>query len=142
MSFNINWDFSLSVGVPRLDMQHQKMFCLVNELSASLKDGDSKAQRMFNGFIEFCRVHFAAEELLFAEFKYIYAIEHKLEHDQFIEKASELKFAFPSVSWELTDRFLKTWLKTHVENSDKLYRICFESHLQNNECRKPGLIKI
>lgn len=136
MSFNINWDISLSVGVPRFDSQHQKLFGLVNELSASLKNGDSNAQKMFNGFIEFCKVHFAAEESLFAEFKYIYAMEHKLEHDQFIEKASELKFAFPSVSWELTDRFLKTWLKTHVESSDKLYRICFESNLQNKTTRK------
>ncbi len=58
-------------------------------------------------------------------------ITHKKEHDIFIAKVSDLEKRFKSggiiITFEITS-FLKDWLKTHINGTDKKYSNFFIKH--------------
>jgi len=129
----IKWDDSLSVGVKEIDLQHQKLFSMINELNDAMRQGKSREVmgKILAGLKNYTVTHFGVEERYFDRFGYPEADSHKREHTQFVEKLSEFEKGFQegrlSVSLELMN-FLNKWLRGHIKVVDKKYTNFFHEH--------------
>ncbi len=122
----IKWDESLSVGIESIDKQHMKLVGMINEFYDNIKDRSSRdvISDLIKNMQEYIAYHFKTEEELFLRFGYPAFGEHKKEHEDFENKVADFKERFNSgklmVSFEITN-FLKSWLKGHIQGTDKKY---------------------
>ena len=122
----IKWSQVLSVGVASLDAQHQRLFQMFDDLNEAMLRGKDREAigEIIDGLIEYAQEHFVREEKLFAQTAYRDAAAHKLEHDAFIRKASQLKEEHlggkDGVSLQALD-FMSAWLQEHICGTDKKY---------------------
>lgn len=127
MSF-MSWDASYSVGIDKIDEQHQKIIELLNSLHKAIMERDSKTvlADILNELKEYADYHFKVEEGYFAEFGYIGAESHKKEHEMFASKV--MSYIEENKKGELLTslkvlNFLSYWLINHIGESDKKYSI-------------------
>jgi hemerythrin len=122
----VAWNTSYSVGIPRIDAQHQGLIGLVNQLYAAMQDGKAQAalSPILDELLRYAEIHFASEESLMAERRYSGLAMHRQQHRSFTEQARDLREKFRAgrlaVSIE-TLQFLKNWLTNHILNSDQAY---------------------
>ncbi|MBU2511937.1 bacteriohemerythrin [bacterium] len=122
----IDWNSNLSVNVIEIDLQHQKLITLINELNDAMTQGKSKAilGKIVDGLVIYTTVHFKTEEKYFAKFGYPDANSHEKEHSAFIQKVTDVKDRFEkgeiSLSIEIMN-FLRDWLRKHIKGTDKQY---------------------
>lgn len=126
----INWDDSFSVGVKRIDDQHQKLVSMINELSDAMRQGKGKdvLGKIVTGLVDYTVTHFSLEEKLFVQVGYGDALAHKKTHEAFVAKVKAFKEDFDkgriALSVEVMN-FLSDWLKTHIKGTDKQYSTLF-----------------
>ena len=122
----IKWDDSLSVKVAKIDLQHQKLVWMINQLSDAMKQGKGKdvLGKIVNDLIGYTATHFKTEEDYFNQFRYPETDSHKKEHIAFVQKVTEFKDGFEkgklSLSIEIIN-FLSNWLQNHIKGTDKKY---------------------
>ncbi len=122
----INWNDSLSVNIKEIDVQHQRLISIVNELHDAMKSGKSKEilGKIFIGLQQYVATHFATEEKYMSQFNYPDYNAHKIEHTKLTQKVVELQKKFengdPVLTLELMN-FLKNWLQQHIIGTDKKY---------------------
>jgi len=123
----IEWVPALSVGIPEIDAQHQKLIALINALEEARKGMQSRERlgAALHALGDYTKEHFALEEKLLTENSYPETREHKAEHALFIERIDAFCAGFESgkaqVDLELLS-FLKAWLTRHISFTDKKYR--------------------
>src|SRR5208283_4095073 len=80
----IAWSGRYSVGISRIDTQHQRLVDLINELHAAMLagEGDSALAKILDGLAGYAVSHFATEETLMKKFGYPGYEQHKAEHDK------------------------------------------------------------
>ena len=129
----ITWDDSYSVNIDSIDNQHKKLFNEINKFYENIgkkRNNEVLADILFQ-LARYSVYHFQTEEQWMKKYGYKNYINHKKEHDFFIDKINELQNRLKEgklvLSIELTS-FLKTWLSNHIQKSDKAY-----SHFLN-EC--------
>lgn len=129
----IQWDSSLSVNVAEIDLQHQKLVKMINELNDAMRVGKSKdvLGKIVSGLLSYVGIHFSTEEKYFAQFKYPETDEHKKEHTAFSVKVDDFAQKFKKgqlgLSIELMD-FLSEWLGKHIKGIDKKYSAFFNAN--------------
>ena len=131
----ITWSEKLSVGIPAIDLEHQKLVALLNELHDAMKVGKGAAvvERVLRSLVEYTKTHFANEEMLMVQRKYPGYAPHKAEHDQLTQQALALLQSVQDgggVVARLLDHhpvtletmgFLSDWLTKHICDSDQKY---------------------
>lgn len=128
----VNWDESLSVGVNAFDEDHRKLIGFINELHMGLVSGAKEPvmRDILNGLVNYTKEHFRREEDLMARNSYPALPEHREKHSKLVEQVMEYQSQFQkgnaSFSLELMS-FLREWLITHIQGTDKLYRDFFKS---------------
>ena len=128
----IKWDDSYSVKVTEIDMQHQKLVAMINELHDAMKDGRGKEVigKLIIDLIGYTATHFKTEEKYFDQFGYPETDSHKKEHAAFVQKISEFKDGFEKGQLSLTIdvmNFLMDWLLKHIKGADMQYSRFFNS---------------
>ena len=127
----ITWSDRYSVGIGRIDAEHQKLVALVNELYAAILENKQAAVlgKILDGVAAYTVSHFSAEEGLMKRSGYPDFARHKAEHDKLVVQVkqlqAELRAGKPALSQEVMN-FLQTWLLSHILGMDKKY----SSHLQ------------
>lgn len=120
----MDWQETLSVGVPTIDTEHKKLVSLLNDLHTAMREGKSKEAMgvVLNGLITYTATHFGTEEKLMTKHAYPAYAEHKKQHDDLVKQALDVKAAFEAgktgVNMELMT-FLKDWVQTHIVGTDK-----------------------
>ena len=63
----IKWNDSFSVGVVEIDLQHQKLVALINDLNEAMLQARGKTvlTRILNELVSYTVVHFGTEEKYF-----------------------------------------------------------------------------
>jgi hemerythrin len=126
----ITWNDNLSVKVKEIDLQHQKLIDMINELNEAMKKGKGKESlaKIINGLVSYTATHFKQEERYFDKFGYPDTVNHKKEHVAFVKKVTDFKNGFEknnlSVTVEVMN-FLSDWLKNHIKGTDKQYSAFF-----------------
>ena len=122
----IEWTNDLSVNVKEIDLQHQKLVEMINDLHAAMRDRKTKdsLKKIIDDLANYTASHFLTEEKYFDQFKYDKAFMHKKEHNDFVKKVMEFKKGFDEnrllLSMDIMN-FLKDWLTKHIKGSDKQY---------------------
>ncbi|NOX34042.1 MAG: bacteriohemerythrin [Deltaproteobacteria bacterium] len=120
----IDWHDSFNVGVKIVDIQHQKLFSLINELIVQTSSEQQKGiiEKVLDDLMDYTDYHFKTEEKLFKVhpgFK-----KHKVVHQSFIEKVSGFVSVFKAGNKDFKPAivgFLVDWIKKHVLDMDKAY---------------------
>jgi len=123
----MEWNQKMAVGVALLDLDHQKLVKMINDLYDAMKEGHSKESlgKILDSLVDYTKVHFAHEERFFAQTHYADLAAHKKEHDDLTRQVLEVQAKYRSgatgtLSLEVMN-FLKNWLVNHIQGSDKKY---------------------
>jgi hemerythrin len=126
MTAYIVWNDEFRVGSARLDAQHKKMFGLINELFAAVREGHEagKVKQVIDGALDYGQMHFGDEEKIMRQSGFPQFSSHKQVHEDYSHKINELMIdyyrRFGDVSHELL-QFLKAWWLKHILNMDRQY---------------------
>jgi len=122
----ITWSDRYSVGIDRIDAQHQRLVDLINDLHAAMlaREGNSALDKILDGLAGYAVSHFATEEALMRKFAYPGYEQHKAEHDKLAAQVRLLVEKSRTERTALTPEvmmFLQRWLVGHIVNVDKRY---------------------
>jgi len=122
----LNWNESYSVKIREIDLQHQKLVGLINDLHDGMKAGRGSAVlgSILTELVNYTAFHFAFEEKIFDKYGYPETSVHKKEHADLVKQVLAYKESFDSGKSVLTIdlmNFLRDWLTKHISGSDKKY---------------------
>jgi hemerythrin len=121
----MTWTPGLSVGVPPMDAQHQRLIALVNKLHEAMSKGVGKQMlgTVLDELVAYTRQHFSAEELLMTRHGYPDVAAHVAEHRKLVATVQKLQSDLTSgtlLTIEVME-FLKQWLSGHILGVDSKY---------------------
>ena len=119
----IEWKKEFETGIPDVDIEHQELIGLINDLYDSMNDDRSKDTVLqFLGDIHAkTSAHFALEEKIMREKKYADYSEHKDEHEQLLDDINDIMDQY-EFNKDFDEGQLKevlvTWFGGHFKNQD------------------------
>lgn len=122
----LTWGEQYSVGEATIDLQHKRIFELVNELHEALCAGQSGAAiaGRLEGLASCARHHFSYEQRIMASCGYPELSRHRAEHAalarQMDRLCDQLRAGKTTMALEVVN-FLQNWLTTHILSADKQY---------------------
>jgi len=121
------WDESLSVGIDIIDEHHRYLFDLINDLYDVVvnKLGTREVARLIKALDAYAKVHFRAEELMMAHYKFEGIGRQQHQHHIFEEKIREFYEELhvnPLVAQFDVLSYLRDWLVKHILVEDALLR--------------------
>ena len=121
------WNEKMSVGINTIDEEHKKLVNMLNELYDGIQANQAKEKlgKVLDGLIAYAASHFKREEQYFAQTGYPDAPAHIKEHVDLTNQVLEVQKKYKAgetgtLSMEVMN-FLKRWLITHIQGSDKKY---------------------
>lgn len=131
----ITWNEAYSLGVVEIDVQHKKMFSIINRLYSAMQAATEKTELaiILGELAAYADYHFSTEEKYFEEFDYDEKEAHIKAHNVYIDKVTEFLREYNSkentavLSVKILD-FLKEWWTGHILGEDRGYVDCFHEH--------------
>jgi hemerythrin-like metal-binding protein len=126
------WKKSYEIGDSKVDLQHQHLIGLINELASAMmkKEGYQIAAGVIGKLEDYVQLHFTTEEELMLEVGYPELECHRTLHLDFTTKLLEFKkevyLKESHVSSDLL-KFLCDWFKTHISTEDKKIKAYIDS---------------
>lgn len=124
------WSDAYNTGIQEIDEQHKTLVDLLNQLNSAIhqRKGSQACREILDHLAEYTRTHFLLEESLMRVSHYAGFEQHKQQHEDLIEQVKALQGKLDqgqaSISFELL-HFLKVWLTTHIQESDKRFGAYF-----------------
>lgn len=120
----MRWDDSYSVGNDTVDLQHQKLFDLVNKLILAIQGGMARSAlgNILEEMVDYVEYHFRFEEELFAE--HPEAAAHRKQHADFARKTMDFARRFNNGDTVIDEEllsYLVDWLNNHTLNLDRRF---------------------
>jgi len=118
------WKDEYELGLPDIDLQHTMIVNMLNELHASLEDGESDkvAERTLGKMLLYVEEHFNTEECAMRAQGFPGAAAHVVEHEVFRAKVHALHEKHHQESAVASDdlvAILMAWLKNHIAEVDQ-----------------------
>ena len=130
----LTWTEKNSVGVEEIDLQHQRMFSIINDLYDQMVTfkAHEDIDAMLDKLVEYADFHFKTEEKYFDEFNYEEKEVHETIHQAYVDEVKKLmakkkEGVGVELSYEIFD-FLQKWWVGHINFEDKKYTHCFHIH--------------
>jgi len=129
-----NWNDGLSVGVDTFDAHHKKLVDLINGLHEAMGEGKGrdKVGSILKELARYTVYHFSEEENRMKLHGYPGYQHHKDEHERFVAKVTgfieKLNDGNLSLSISVMN-FLRDWLTSHIQKTDKQYSSFFSTKL-------------
>lgn len=123
----LNWSEKYSVQNEIIDVQHRKLFAIVNAFSQKIAvgEGSEGLNQVLDEMSTYAWLHFRTEEDLLFKADYDALKEHKIQHEAF--KRELMNMAYKNIH-EKSDalikqvhRYLETWLTSHILEEDVKY---------------------
>lgn len=112
----LRWNSELETGDALVDLQHQRLFALVNEFHELCDEGNgaSAVRSAIAELVLYTKAHFLSEEDLMAAHDFPMRQEHAMEHEQISRTVSELVRDYQNVDVLDMSAFLYDWLVQHI----------------------------
>jgi len=122
----MTWSEQYSVGIASIDLQHKRLFDLVNEMHEAMRtaQGNEAVGRILKRLMHYALTHFAHEERLMDECGWPELESHREEHKALTRQTESLLRRFNSGETLLSVDvmlFIKTWLTQHIQGTDMKY---------------------
>jgi hemerythrin-like metal-binding protein len=116
----------LLLSVPQMDNQHRMLIALVNEFSAAVDAGSSRAdlELHLTQLLEGFRGHFASEEALMQSSSFPGLTLHADEHSKLIAQMTGLRDGLGSGNIMLCNAlalFVRLWTEQHIAGADRTF---------------------
>jgi len=126
----IVWAESFSVGIRKIDEQHQELINIMNFLVENENaSGESETiASVLERMTQYAQYHFDTEETLMLEYKYPGYESHRDDHNGFKLKTAEFCFDASRRKETLPDEvmsYLHHWLTHHILRTDMKYKPYF-----------------
>jgi hemerythrin len=120
------WREDYSVHIPQIDVQHQQLVAIINELHAAMLQGTANAAlgRILDELVRYAQSHFAYEEAMLQQRGYSSLTVHRAEHQKLTQQVADLQERFRAGKLTLSVQvmqFLKEWLANHILTRDMQY---------------------
>lgn len=120
----IAWSDSIRTGNHYIDLQHQELIDLINELASHVSSGQSTQQVMdaLQQLERYALFHFNTEENMMTNQRIggEHAMRHMQAHQEFFHKIQALRSADPlTIQTEEVVSFLVDWLIRHIMHTDQ-----------------------
>lgn len=139
----IVWTKEYSIGVDEMDAQHKMLLIIINRIELIAQgnpnrvDFETKVKSVMQELFNYTVLHFSSEEVILKMFHYPDFVNHKKQHDKFIElvdkKKQNIEHLLEAGNLEETIselkeiyNFLSNWLLTHIKKTDSDYTPFFE----------------
>lgn len=123
----MTWNDKMSVGIPSIDAEHQKLVSMLNELFDAVQAGRGRDAlgKILDALIEYTKSHFANEERFMTQHSYPDFAAHKKEHEDLAKQVLDVQKKYHSgatatLGMEVMN-FLKNWLIKHIQGTDMKY---------------------
>ena len=124
----IYWTPSMDTGVRQIDMQHQELVSMINEMEGAHAIGQSSMalDEILPSLTAYALFHFGEEEVLLAQVAEgtAYAEHHLKEHRSFVDEVQRLTASRASQSdhdlVEVLALYLADWLVLHISGTDRV----------------------
>ena len=117
----ISWNKKYSVGIERIDGQHQKLFKILNKLYDHLNKGEkSNISSILNDLLDYTIFHFSTEERFMKKYDCPHLQSHQEQHKIFINEVKKKKRKYKAgsdISKEIL-QYLKDWTCHHILTED------------------------
>ncbi len=122
----IQWNSRFSLGLEKIDEEHQELFRILNSLVSAIEHYHEKEElgSIFEALIRYADVHFSHEEAFLESVSYPELDKHRKEHESFLKITEDYRNRYMDGEIALSLRildFLVTWLKNHILGSDMKY---------------------
>ncbi len=122
-----NWTPAMSVGIAKIDKEHQGLFDLINKLHDSMMAGKGKEAigLVLTGLAQYTKLHFGDEEALLRKHAYPRLADHLKLHEVFRTRVAQLEEQVKAGTAALsapTLEFLRDWLSKHILGVDMQYK--------------------
>ncbi len=126
----IKWKEDYIIGVDKIDEQHKKLFEIANKAYELLKnefciDKYDRIVEILDELKEYTVYHFKSEEEYMISIGYKKFLSHKVEHDEFIKKITNIDFKSIDEDQDKylleTLEFVVSWISGHILGRDKFY---------------------
>lgn len=119
----LEWTNKLSLGVPHIDKQHQRLVQLANNLVAAIQTGMAEdiLETLFRELREYTMFHFQDEELYMNQIGFPESEAHAKTHEALKKQVKEYQNKLMEnrdVSPDSVLKFLKGWLVDHIIYKD------------------------
>lgn len=126
----IQWSDEYRLGLNDIDEQHKYLFAIANKaynlLTNELRlDKYDQIMEILDELRDYTVVHFNQEEQYMASIGYPKLLSHKVQHDDFVAKISnvDLNTVDDNQDKYLLDllEFFAEWLMNHILKTDRMY---------------------
>jgi len=121
----LTWNSSYSVSVKSCDLEHQKLFSLINQLHDAMKIGRGRTvvADIVSNLETYTQTHFSAEEALMERAGYASLADHRVQHRLFCDQVAQFRRDLEAGTGDAVAvvTFLKDWLAAHILKTDKMY---------------------
>jgi hemerythrin-like metal-binding protein len=122
----MDWDERYSVGVMSIDGEHKVLFGILNDLYDAMKKGlaQSVTGPLLHKLVDYTKRHFSSEEAKMAAAGFPGLAAHREKHRDLIKQVEQFTVRLERgdimLSVDLFN-FLRDWLSTHIQKTDKEY---------------------
>ena len=123
-------------GIKEIDQDHDKLFIIIEKLKTAIGNHQEGPvlEEVFYQLLDYAQPHFLQEETLFSQYNYPMADEHKLHHQELIQR---LINCIPKINTHECDEilaqemvtFLDSWAAHHMTHVEPTF---IELIKQNN----------
>ena len=122
----VEWKDEYSVGLDSIDNQHKKLLNLINQLQTAVdySTGEEFEREALDELVDYTKTHFSFEEGLMKDNGYPDYEPHKAQHDKMVKHVEEVLSEYERdqhTAMANSAEFLKDWLITHINGTDKQY---------------------
>lgn len=122
----IVWRKNMEFDIEVIDLQHQKLVSLVNELYSSYmqKTHEDVVFEIIKELKDYTVYHFQTEEAYFEQVNYPFTNEHKAIHRGFIKDIDELVENYKKQEGILSLKllmYLQKWILQHIKQEVRKY---------------------
>jgi hemerythrin len=122
------WDESLHINIEEIDIQHENLFRIINDLHESLQNsagGDENTRSVLNSLLEDIILHYDSEERWMKKYNYPDYELHKYQHQQYISKIKDFVRLYKTEHTSLPAKdiliSLAGWHSKHIIEYDKKF---------------------
>jgi hemerythrin len=108
----------------RIERDHQQLFDLIEQLASAMRKrkGRTACVDVLTTLLSYTKTHFVMEEALIIHQDSRQTAVHKQQHDRFVSHIHDFTNKLEAGSTVVTlevNTFLRDWLISHIENTDK-----------------------